>query len=502
MTYTWNGNGFNEVVFLTSQYLIDPNNNIYYYDQNYVGFFPVLFTNGVIIYNDSSFLPVTIASGTVFIDDPTLSAIPNINCISAIIFSGRFALFQSNLSNILEIYTQNPSAFVANAINGIDDSTTVSKSLPLPVFQSLSTNTPFLVSTALNFGFKDILSSWPNGNSVIQSLASTLSNHQANLNGTNDKIHSIIDFKKKLVKQQVALADKTRMLQGQVDQWANGGTFSTLASKFTEFTQLKSTLDDSNSYLSNELTKLLPSSSIASTVLSGVFNKVFGSSGLPVIVNPVDKILSDITNLTSAGTAILNNTFNVTAFGDVASESSFVNQALTILNNLMSQIPITPTINIPGSTTNPLQIFSSLNAYAVAQTGTQVTNALQQQAFTALTNLMTMAASGLPSAIAQSSSDSFLGGSFLNLPSFSGLLSEIDPSITGPNITGSPDPTIAQSQITAQKTQNQINQPGVYQNTVRGTSINNITDVPLRPRNVVVADNSSGDYQIDPNIPV
>jgi hypothetical protein len=332
VTYTWNGASFGQ--FVPSQILIDPYNNYYYYDQNYVGFFPITYVNGI-VQNLSSIN----TSPTPLVANTTVNAVSGSSAqatiVATYILNARMNMFAAQSTNIYNAYTQNPPAFVNNIITAALGTSTASSGIA----SVLNNIAPILTSPVTNFAFQDILSSWPGGSSIIQNLTSYLSNYQSTLTGSTALPQSLLDFKNKLLNQQVAYANSVGTMQQGVSSIVSQNTFISLASAFpTQFGPLPGIFSNHLSSLNSEIAGCLPSLNLPpglQNIVNSIFGGAFGGGGLPKILTPIDKIYNDILGLKSGGT---NNFLSI--FGNdselLSSESQYVNQAVGLLSNIVS----------------------------------------------------------------------------------------------------------------------------------------------------------------------
>jgi hypothetical protein len=147
---------------------------------------------------------------------------------------------------------------------------------------------------------------------------------------------------------------------------------------------------------------------------------------------------------------------------------------------------------VPNAITNPNQIFSILtantNSFLGNNTNTLVPS-VAQQAINSLISITAMTGSAPVTSAAQTSYTTML-------PSLTGVLSFIDPNIPTPNISTSPDPSIALLQSFLGGQQTTANFAAIFRQLLQGQGYNNFNDVPLRPRNTPVT-GELGSYAID-----
>jgi hypothetical protein len=492
-SYVWTGSAFQGQSFVASAFMLDDNDNTWFWEQNYQVFFPFTVLNGAPTYTGNG-VGQTLPANT------NLSTLDNyafsIGTFDASVIGARAAQFNANSSNVLGAVTQTPAALVNNAIAAAVNS---NQSLQ----QAVSSAAGLLTNPTLNFIMKDI-TGWNGGQSLVTSLQGFITNHQANIASVTGAIQSISDFKKKILGAVTRQADAIQSLQGGIAKIQGQGTFTGLVCAFpAEFGPVVSLLNNSQANLASKLPSFLPKAVISGGAgfVEGMFNAEFGAL-LPQICNPIDKIFLDINKLESGGLSLLNS-IPIIGFGSLGAQTSAVNQVASLLNNLVSSFPATSTI-APQSTTitNVEQMFLSTNQYASQQLGLN-TNSSTQSAISAITSLI----SGKPvpstkttTTVASSNpADSSQGGSFTSTAALSAYTA---PTVYQPpvNITTSPDPSIAQSQNATSVAQTQANQANSTNTVVRGNCLNNINDVPLKPRSKPF-DGSLGNYDSSQPIP-
>jgi hypothetical protein len=488
MTYTWDGIGFNQ--FVASQILEDTNGNYYYYDQNYIGFFPITISDGQLVNPDS--IPI---NSEALPQDTVLNDVPDSSDLSTqaatAVLNNKMNAFVAQSSNILNGYNQNPSAYV---------NTTITAGLGTPaasggIVNVLNTYAPFLTSPTTNFAFQDILTSWPGGTAVIQGLAGALSNFQNSLNQTLGGPQLVVDFKTKLLRQQMLTADSVNSNQTQISQYLNQGTFTSLASAFPEqMGPLPGLLQTHLNFLNINLAGSIPTADLPPAlqgVISSVLGSLFGGSQ-PQIVNPMDKIVNDINGLNTNGGSSFLAVFGGN-LSSLQSTQSYTNQAVNLLSNIVAQIPISSQMAVPNQVTDVNQISAVLLTNAQSTIfnvgGNSSLTASQQSVanlLTVVTNTTSPPISSIPTSFTQI------------LPSVSGLLSQADPSVTQPNLNLSPDPTVQTQQSVTSAQQTAANLAAIFRTLPPGSSFNNLDEVPLRPRNIPL-NGTQGDYQIIPS---
>ena len=268
--------------------------------------------------------------------------------------------------------------------------------------------------------------------------------------------------------------------------------------------------------MQQNLTTLMPITATGASI-EGIISSVLGDKAVNILT-PIDKILSDINSLNSVVSSLINsiptagftatqpgsayvnpyitNTQGASGFIALQNMSSFANQGVNLLQNLTSNIPITPSTPIPSATTDPSQILTNLvnttgqNIYG--KSGTTLSTA--QQAMASLVN--TIATTGSPSTTANNPYTSAVepsqGGSFMNLSIFKSIFNFPDPTITPPNLSLSLDPAIQQTQIGQLFDQQQVDSAGIYQEVKMGDGII-FKPFNMTPRNKPL-DGSLGDY--------
>lgn len=502
-TYTWNGLGFNEGT-LSTQFMLDFYNNLYLYEQNYNGFFPctVDSNNNPQYAGSLQYVVKFIPSGTQF-DQAFGYTEDQIYNVDTQILNGKLGIFQSNSTNVVDSYTQDTSSYV---------NTTVTTALSgAGISQAIAANAPYLVSPEMNFSFQEILNNWSDGPTMIKNLSNILTNHQSNLVGTNASVQRIMDFKKKLIRQQANLGDQHRVVQNNTSTFLGSGTFTSLASAFpSQFHPLVGLLQNHNSFASQQITNLLPriasgAGSSIEGVVNGIVNGLFGSnpSGIPNIINPIDKFVTDLNTISTSSNSLINQLEN-SGFQSLSNQISYTNQVVNLLNNIMAKIPVNSQIPIPTTVTDPTVINNTLTSYYNAQLGLNQ-NAASSSSQAATNQLLALMKMAGPSTTNQNNptapptyvaDNPVYGGSLINLGPLQSIFNgEKDPSISAPSITLSPDPSVQSQQNNTTVAQNSANQPGVSNAPTQGVGINNLDEVPLRPRNTPV-DGSLGDYNI------
>lgn len=507
-TYTWNGSSFNEGT-LTTQFMLDFYNNLYLYEQNYGGFFTcTVDTSGNPQYDGTvQYATQFIPNGTQF-DQAFGYSDSQVTTVTTSILQGRLGIFQSTGTNVVDLTTQDPSSYVTNTITPALSAYGTS--------EALSEYAPFLNNVNFNFGLQDIMT-WGNGKQIINQLAGILSNHQSNLLGIQQGATSIIDFKKKIIRRQTLLANSVRTNQATTQTFMTSGSFGALQSAFpSEFSPFTGVIGNANTISSNNMAGLLPSNlggGNVQGVITSAIGKVFGGSntnGVPNIINPIDKFVTDIGDLQKPNANFLNNIPN-TGFSSITNQISFINQAVNILNNIVSKIPVTNTIQLPNASTNTANINSALTSFYKAQISTTSTQpaaiSTTQKANNQLAILMAQTGPTNTSTIPVSAAnydinDPSQGGSLLNTPVLSSIFnSEEDSTVKAPNINVSPDPSVQANQYLQIISQNQANQPGIVNTPAQGTGFNIFEEIELRPRNNPIT-GTPGDYNSNPGLPI
>jgi hypothetical protein len=304
-------------------------------------------------------------------------------------------------------------------------------------------------------------------------------------------------------------------------------------------------LNSNSQLLGNQISSLLPTSGLSSgTAISGIVDNfinsnlqgIFGSV-IPAIINPMDKIVADISKLESTvssfsnngslGSASILNSIPLNGFNSITDMSNFANQSVNVLSNIINKIPISLNKSAPNSITNLNAINTAITTYKQLQTGKISLNSNSPGYNKSSSLLSSLMASGGPvpkttsvpvtgtssslapiinSAISGSTAivsvDPFQGGSFGNLPTIQNVLGgEVDQSIPTPNVTQSPDPSVAVNQNTQSSAQIAADAPGTTRNNVRGSGINILDELPLRPRNIPTDGATPGDYKVIQGIP-
>jgi hypothetical protein len=495
MQVNWNGTYFDNQPFVASQFFQDANGSLYFFEQNYRNFFPVTNPSSGVPQLSQGDLAKNLASGTLLTSVDSL--LSNVTTIATSVIQYKRGDFRSNSKNILDSVTQEPTSLVNTAIQNA-----LSSNQGLQT--ALQSAAGYLTHPDLNFALGDIQGGWHNGPQLIQILASLINNHQANILGASDALKRISDFKKKILLQVTNAADEARKLQGQLDIFQSENTLQALSTTFpTVFGPIKQLLDNQNKALSGEIARLLPGS-LASRVnvgsfLSNIFNSVVGSK-IPQILNPIDKIFSDVEYISSEGDNLINQ-IPVDGFGNLETQTAVVNQVANILNNFVNNIAIKPTIPTFEPVTGLANIYETADQYVQQQLGI-LTSQLATSEQSIIDTISKNGISPVPPPL--DPNDSFNGGtlanvfSSANLPTFPSVAPLNYPT---PDVTISGDPQIAVNQSNRNAQQVSANEPGVTRTVKRGDCINNISDVPLKPRSQPV-DGSQGDYQGAKSIPI
>lgn len=504
--YIWKGDSFFEADPVT-QFLEDTAGNLYFYEQNYKAFFTsALDSNNQPQYSGNTFMPDEVVADTQLSD--TNYTLSQVNNVATVLLNGKLNIFKNTNNNVVNAFTQNPSSFVGTTV-------TENASGGYGTSEALKAFAPYLANLNSNFGMQEVLK-WANGPQLVKKLSELLNNHQNNINIVEKSAKAIVDFKKKLLRRQVALGDSLRQTQNTTETFLASGSFDSLQSAFpTEFSPLKSILHNSNSILSTKMSNILPNNlgagnvqNIISGAVSGLFGNSSDSHGIPNIVNPMDKFVVDIGNLTDKTHSIFTSVVNQ-GFDSLQHQIEFTNQAVNMLNNIVSQIPVVTSGAVTALETDADKINTALKDFykAQAQKGVSSSNppSVSQKAVDQLYTIMKQHGppiiSNLVSGILDVS-DPAKGGSILNLSGLSGIFGgEQDPSIVQPNIVISPDPSIAQAQNEQELAKAKANQPSINQIIPRGSGFNQIEEVGHRPRNNPV-NGLDGDYHISTGVQI
>lgn len=502
MTYfTWIGNKFSDGSPDTGVFQnINFSTEIYFYSQEYNGFFPLILTNGIVSYGQSGEI-VLLGNPTVL--TPFTITDANFDVVSNEIINARLEAYLSDPQNITDINTQMPSTIITNSLTQAVSSMGLS--------QAYAASANYLINTNMNFAFNDIASNWQNGSNVIKTLTNIFVNHQNNLNQYSASTNSILDFKKKLIRTQAVYADSIRKVQNTANNYASGTTFNQLHTAFpNEMGKTVSTFANSHEVLGKKLSNILPSNLSSSTAIGstigGFLNSTFGNV-VPQVANPIDKLLLDVENLNTNLENGFSNDLNITGFSSFAEHQNFVNQTVNLLQNIINKIPISSQVRKIVPTTNPALANNAIANYMKGKLGIQpsTANTLNGQANANTLNLMNgvntsaLAASAMGQVYV--ASDPASGGSFLNLPSYVSLFNgEIDNSIIPSNIFTSPDNSIQSSIDNNGTTQLKTNQGTSFSSSIIGNGVNIFQDTPLRPRNLPT-DGTLGTYNLNLNSP-
>lgn len=480
-TLTWNGSIFDESIFEPSQFLTDAGGYLFYYDQNYNGFFPaVVDPNSGIPHYASNGYGTQTDGNTFSINFPNIMLqFPSLNqyagSFGAEVVLKRKLTFFADPTNILQTVLQDPTTLVNTALNQA-----IASNVGLQT--ALASATSILTDVNLNFILKDTVAGWLGGADTIKSIQNIINDHAASLHGVQDSIMRVADFKKKLIKQATTQADKVVRLQDEINKFQTAGTFNALASAFpTQFNKLQAVFDSHNSFLQTEATKYLPSS-VKNAIVSSAFNKIFGGA-IGQIANPLDKILSDLNTIDQKALSSIQN-FPSGKFASIADQTSYVNQLSNILDGITSKLPTVPSIIGSNVITDSQQIVNQILNYnkglfgrgtPISPTVTTAVSASNATAFPPNSDPTTIAGSLKldPALIAYIPKDDYL-------------------TLPLPKIV-SPDPQIANNKqkIDQQNTNN--SEASAQRNVKRGDCVNNIGDVPLKPRTQPL-DGSQGSY--------
>jgi len=479
-TYTWNGYFFDGSTEVVSQFMLDAGGYLWYYDQNYNAFFPAVLVNDQPVYQSNGYgtyangQPGPMSPGSVLTSQDYLAQFVTAFAVSVI--TARSNTYTSDPTNVLNSSLQQPTTLVQTSINNA-----LSSNVGLTT--ALASAAPFLTSTQSNFAFNDIYSSWQDGPALISSLQGLVANHQQNLTAATDAVSRLTDFKKKILKQIVQNADANYQLQSQLNTFQSKGTFTALASAFPgTMGPFQQSLSNNQATLGQQLQKTLPSS-VASN--NSIISSIFGGSpsSLNQIMNPIDKILLDVNNLDNQSVSIFDS-FPVNGFGTLSNQTNFVNQVSSLLNSIVQSHP---TVNTKSSVaiTNPTTILSQLSTYVSTMLGGSTTTPTSQATNTLTASLSATSAAAQIGALTNTNPAS--GGSFSNILNTQGQAAIPLPTmdnlvIPQPNYTLSTDPEIANNQNSATQAATTASQSGTTMQVLQGNCINNISDVPLKPR--------------------
>lgn len=238
--------------------------------------------------------------------------------------------------------------------------------------------------------------------------------------------------------------------------------------------------------------------SVNATFIQGIFQSLFGNI-IPTILTPVDKIMADVQKL-EAGIIdpVLN--FPNTILSQLTNQSGIVQQMANLLNNLVNSIPQTGAQQDTGITLVN-QMFDTLNAYAESKLPPGAINNNLSNQNILVNNILANIRSTTGVQIPSNPQDASVGGTFTISPALSAIFAEQNPMILAPDSNRSADPSI-QSDIDNRNIQNAANANA--KNTTpapRGSGINVLTDVPLRPRTIPY-DGSKGTYHTSPKIDI
>lgn len=424
--YTWNGTGFNETTFLPSQALIDPDGNLYYYDQNYQKFYPietyqpVLYTFNIIendtqrfsdgyswVYSPvSSASPIisnlqTTASST---SVPSTAILPDVIESSQTIFPNTIyvlsngnnyisqnlgtvfgnATFVNNYIpslnvSLVKIYVQN---YISASSSFANNTQAIPSTLGSTITNAISayslTSTASAVQTiayatvdpTLNASITDILQNWAEGVGVILALVDAFNFQQGQTQQGKRAVQSVIDFKTKLMRQAFSPVNNIRKTEYKFEQQIEKSTYNALASAFPSLVTFKNAIDGGWTNLLYRYAALLPPSMAKSLGSNGVqtflnksLTQILGNLlDLPKLANPLDKILSDVNILQAKGTSYFNQLV-APGFSSYNQYSSYINQVAGLLNNTKKQIQkLSNTGNSIGAITNTGAISQFLNS--------------------------------------------------------------------------------------------------------------------------------------------
>jgi hypothetical protein len=509
MTYTWNGTGFNEG-FVASQFLT-ANNTSYFYEQNYNNFFVTDNTGYGFVSDTTAFITI----GTIFTDEPEYSMY--VNTFSTALLSAKLLVFQSNATNVINAYNQTPSAYVTTTLTQSASSTSA--------FTASQLYAPFLTNPQSNFAFSEILNNWNGGPQIIKNLTGILSNFQGIVLGSMQKTKAVVDFKTKLLRQTTAVADETSKIQQQVNGFLSTNTFSALASAFPNsgLPQFNQLLMNHNAALEKAICTLCPVAAKGASV-EGIINEFLGGK-IFNILSPMDKIIADINNSNNivsnliksiptngftadtiapslsaayqSQSAYIINSQGNPQISSLNAMSSFTNQAVNLLNNIMSKVPITASLPAPNAVTNPTQILNTLISTAKqSYTGQSTTLTGAQQAIATLVNTIATTTSPASSMYNPpvNPAEPSQGGSLANIAPLNSIFGgTTDPTITNPVINIALDPDVSNNQMLNLIAQRNVDAPGIFDTVAQGNGINLFNPIPHTPRNTPV-DGSLGTY--------
>lgn len=499
MSYTWLGNTFDPSDgSVETNVMNDNSNNVYFYDANYNGFFPLNINNGIASYGgggDIILLPANTILNLYTLTDANFAVVSNE------IITSRLNAFLSDPQNIINSATQTPSTLIINTLTTAVSANNLSS--------AYAASASYLTSLNMNFAFNDIANHWVNGQNVLKSMSNILSTHQNIINNLNASTNGIIDFKKKIIRGQTMFADSVRKVQNDAYNFSTTPTFTRLVSSFpNELGKTVSAFGNSHQVLGKKLSHILPSNLGSSSQISNLLNNFIGGAFngvIPPIVNPIDKLLVDVNNI---NTATLNGFAQIVpseGFGSFAEQQIFVNQTVNLLNNIIAKIPITSQVAKQSAVTNPAAINNAVSNYYKSVFGLQTTNTNTQQQATVNQTLADMQTTDLNAIQAAYNNQPYLstdpasGGSFFNQGVYTNLFGgEIDQSVTSPNITLSPDPSIQASQNGMSTNQLKANQGTSFSFKEEGAGVNLFEDVILRPRNIPI-DGTTGTYNLNKN---
>jgi len=506
-TLTWQNYdlGFIETNNPTTMFLTENStNSLYIFENNYFSFFTCLIdpsNNNPILDPQAQFTTTFIPPNTTF--TTTSYTQSQINFVTNQILQGKLSIFQSNSENLINLITQNPSNFVQNNITPILSTT------GLPT--ALSTNASTLIDPQFNFSINEI-QNWKNGAKILGQISNALTLYQNNLVKIQSSVNSIVDFKKKLLRRSIVIADSIRKDQANLQTFNTNNTFGALENAFpTSFTKFNNVIKNSNTLSSTHLSNLLPQNigtGNVQQVLSSTINSLFGNT-IPQIISTPDKFLLDISNLENDTINSITSTITQ-GFASLTDQLNFINQVLNVCSNIVSKLPITPTIAIPTTSSNTQQINTSLTSFYQSQfqsavTSTNATTPSQKTSNDLQTLMNSVGPPNLTIPLPSQNSDPndpSQGGSIINTSIFQSLFNgEVDPSVSSPNLNISQDPFIAVQQLFNNLQQQQINQPGIIETPTNGNGYNVFEEIPLRPRNNPV-NAEIGDYTINTKIDI
>ena len=487
--YTWSGTNFSTPV--VTQFFVDNTGSFLFYEKNYNAFFHVsdpATTGNIPVYAPGGSNEFQLSAGAVLTALDQYSA--QVSTFNTSILTERMNSWENQVSNILKDFTQSPSALVTMLLNsgGVN-------SLILNEVEKLKALTPVLVDKATNFALQEVLNKWPGGQNIIKDLNTTLLGLQNKATGATQGSKTISDFKTKLIRQSTQIADETSKLQQQAQKILSDNTFTALVSAFPgSMGPIVSLVQNAEAKYRSELAALLPSTGLDGTSIQGIVSGLFAGK-IPVITSAIDKLSGDINELESGFNQLVAS-FPTNGFHSLQDLSNVCNQSVNLLNNLLKDLPISASIQIPNPVTDATQIVNAIQSEFNKSLGLVSSNITGATA--AIQSIITMA-SDTQVASAIMVMEPFIGGSLAHTAALSGILHSHDPSMTTPNLTASADPSIASKQVLDAGRQTLVDAQGKPRKAKRGECINTLEEFPLRPRNKPL-DGSPGTYNVSAKI--